>query len=153
MANSLAERKRQAEYMREWRAKNHEKLLEAERIRYAKNPKKFLDRAKAWHEKNKEKAREAYRNWKSVNYERVLDQNRNRASQRRANGGSFTIQEWYEILDKYGHKCLRCGRSDVKLTIDHIKPIALGGTHTADNIQPLCSSCNSSKQASEIDYR
>lgn len=51
----------------------------------------------------------------------------------------------YKILcERDGEKCQGCGRED-GLTIDHIKPIALGGTNDIDNLQLLCQSCNSSK--------
>jgi 5-methylcytosine-specific restriction endonuclease McrA len=29
----------------------------------------------------------------------------------------------------------------------------MGGTHTVDNVQPLCGPCNSRKHANHIDYR
>lgn len=67
--------------------------------------------------------------------------------------GRFTDKDWQEILDAYGNKCLCCGQSDIPLTIDHIVPLSLGGTNTKDNLQPLCSSCNSKKNAQTIDYR
>lgn len=42
--------------------------------------------------------------------------------------------------------CVRCG-STSDLTGDHIIPLRLGGTSTAENIQVLCRSCNSAKGA------
>lgn len=51
--------------------------------------------------------------------------------------------------DKY---CLCCG-TDSKLTLDHIVPIARGGSNRIGNLQTLCSSCNSRKGARYIDYR
>jgi 5-methylcytosine-specific restriction endonuclease McrA len=48
---------------------------------------------------------------------------------------------------------LCCGRPDVKLTQDHVVPLARGGSNLIDNIQPLCASCNSSKGTQTIDYR
>ena len=66
--------------------------------------------------------------------------------------GNLTGREWMAILKKYGGICLRCGSSE-RLTRDHVLPISMGGTTTAANIQPLCRSCNSSKNAKYIDYR
>ncbi|MHB8188944.1 MAG: HNH endonuclease [Ferrimicrobium sp.] len=40
--------------------------------------------------------------------------------------------------------CERCG-SESDLTVDHIIPLARGGSHDIDNLQTLCRSCNSSK--------
>lgn len=66
--------------------------------------------------------------------------------------GNFSYEEWMEILDKYGHRCLACGSKE-RLEADHIVPLALGGTNTVDNIQPLCRTCNASKHTKTIDYR
>ncbi len=65
----------------------------------------------------------------------------------------LTAEQWEAILDKYGRKCLACGRTDVKLTLDHIVPISKGGKHTADNAQPLCRPCNTHKGVKTTDYR
>ncbi len=65
----------------------------------------------------------------------------------------MTPDEWNAVLEFYGHRCLCCGRDDVKLTIDHVLPIFLGGAHTVENVQPLCGPCNSSKGHKHIDYR
>lgn len=41
-------------------------------------------------------------------------------------------------------QCVCCG-TDTDLVRDHIQPLAMGGSNTADNMQWLCRSCNSSK--------
>lgn len=68
-------------------------------------------------------------------------------------GGSYTAAEWKALLKRYGNQCLCCGRTDVRLTADHIIPVSQGGTSNIDNIQPLCASCNSRKHDKVIDYR
>ena len=40
--------------------------------------------------------------------------------------------------------CQQCG-SDEKLSVDHIVPRTLGGNDSMNNLQCLCSSCNSRK--------
>lgn len=69
------------------------------------------------------------------------------------NGGKFTLEEWIEMKKQYENKCLGCGNSEVKLTIDHVIPLIKGGEHNVDNIQPLCFQCNNRKRISIIDYR
>src|SRR5258708_32692418 len=48
------------------------------------------------------------------------------------------------VLDRDGHKCSYCG-STYDLTIDHIIPVAKGGTSTIENLRTLCGRCNMSK--------
>ena len=49
---------------------------------------------------------------------------------------------WYTAADKI---CTYCGKTNVKLTVDHVTPLIKGGTHTTDNFTLACNSCNSSK--------
>ena len=62
-------------------------------------------------------------------------------------------KEWKKLKNRYGNKCLCCGRSDLRLEADHIIPVSRGGTNDRDNIQPLCHPCNVKKSAQTIDYR
>lgn len=58
--------------------------------------------------------------------------------------GHFTAMEWLEIQDKQKGLCALCGEKK-KLTVDHIVPLARGGSNYASNIQGLCINCNSKK--------
>lgn len=65
---------------------------------------------------------------------------------------AYTHQEWKETVIFFGGECCYCGRTMRKgerLTRDHLEPVSVGGRSTQDNIVPACSSCNSSKGASE----
>lgn len=55
-----------------------------------------------------------------------------------------TMEEIAEVFRRYGHKCAKCP-SKHDLTVDHIIPLAKGGTWDINNLQPMCQSCNSSK--------
>ena len=44
----------------------------------------------------------------------------------------------------YGHKCGACGTT-WQPTIDHIVPVAFGGTHDDGNLWTLCRGCNTNK--------
>lgn len=48
------------------------------------------------------------------------------------------------ILERDGHKCLRCGAVD-DLTVDHIFPRSIGGRHEPANLRTLCRPCNSAR--------
>lgn len=59
----------------------------------------------------------------------------------------------YEILRRDSHTCRYCGASapDVPLRVDHVTPVALGGTDTPDNLVTSCEPCNSGKSSSTVD--
>lgn len=69
--------------------------------------------------------------------------------------GDLTSKEWDAIKNEFCNCCVACGvpGKDSPLTIDHVIPLSAGGAHTADNVQPLCKSCNSRKHTKTIDYR
>jgi hypothetical protein len=50
------------------------------------------------------------------------------------------------VKERDGFVCVYCGAT-TDLTIDHVKPIALGGTHDLTNLVTACRSCNSKKNA------
>lgn len=60
-------------------------------------------------------------------------------------------QRW-EILERDGFKCRYCGRKapDVRLEIDHQKPVAGGGCNCTSNLVTACFDCNRGKGVSVI---
>ncbi|MEW6129607.1 MAG: HNH endonuclease [Acidobacteriota bacterium] len=85
----------------------------------------------------------------------IIDRHTQRAK-RFGSTGSFTWEEWEAVLKAHNYACARCGATDSlyeRLQIDHIIPLQCGGTNTADNLQPLCPSCNNWKRTKAIDYR
>jgi len=62
----------------------------------------------------------------------------------------------FQILERDGFRCKACGadpRNDdeVRLHVDHIVPIALGGKTVEDNLQTLCQKCNQGKGADTVE--
>lgn len=66
--------------------------------------------------------------------------------------GSFTGKQWRDLCKKYNHRCACCG-AKAPLEADHVIPLSKGGSSYISNIQPLCRSCNASKNDKVIDYR
>ena len=69
----------------------------------------------------------------------------------RANGGTYSKDEWDSLVEKMNGVCPRCKQPTEKFTVDHIIPISKGGSNTIENIQPLCFSCNASKRHLETE--
>jgi hypothetical protein len=102
-------------------------------------------RCKAWRESNPE----AFREWCLANPVKLKERNWRRRAVEHEAAGTFTAEEFRAL----GNTCLRCGRSDVPMTPDHVMPLSKGGSNTIENIQPLCGSCSSSKKDKCADYR
>ena len=57
-----------------------------------------------------------------------------------------------EVFARDGNACLKCGALE-SLSLDHIQPLGFGGDNSINNLQTLCTSCNSSKGNTTKDYR
>ncbi|SKY30089.1 HNH endonuclease, putative [Mycobacteroides abscessus subsp. massiliense] len=59
----------------------------------------------------------------------------------------------YEVLRRDNYSCRYCGRSapEVKLTVDHVVPVALGGSDEPSNLVAACADCNSGKSSVPAD--
>lgn len=53
----------------------------------------------------------------------------------------------FEVLRRDDHTCQYCGAKapTVKLTVDHVTPVALGGSDKPNNLVAACADCNSGK--------
>ena len=66
---------------------------------------------------------------------------------RRRRKKSFPKTTRVMLYNQADGRCVLCGRK-IKyddMTIDHIKPLALGGTNAVENLQCTCRTCNSFK--------
>ena len=68
---------------------------------------------------------------------------------RRAVFGSYTAEDFEAIKEFFDYSCAYCGKQ-VGLTVDHVVPLASGGSNSIENIVPACLSCNCSKGAREM---
>lgn len=59
----------------------------------------------------------------------------------------------FEVLRRDNYTCRYCGASapDVELTVDHVVPVALGGTDNPDNLVTACRDCNAGKASTSPD--
>lgn len=138
-----------------YRINNLDKCRERE-LRFKRNkPEKQYEYHRRYCQANPEKFRRYARNYRLANPDKSKTAKARRRTRERGNGGSFSVAEWHDLCAQYDGRCLRCGRQEpeIKLTVDHVLPVDLGGTSNIDNIQPLCRWCNSAKSNRHIDYR
>lgn len=59
----------------------------------------------------------------------------------------------FEVFKRDSFKCQYCGASapEVILHVDHIKPVAKGGTNEITNLITSCATCNGGKSATPLD--
>jgi 5-methylcytosine-specific restriction endonuclease McrA len=156
---------------RDWYKNTSEEKREATKARMRANRSRITaeekEKRKAYNriwtskltDEQRKKRQETQNKWRASVYSKTPQVFLQVSHRRRARligaGGSYTESEWRELVDKYGHRCLRCGRpeSEVKLTADHVVPLIKGGSNNIENIQPLCRRCNSRKQARTMDFR
>lgn len=52
------------------------------------------------------------------------------------------------VFERNRYQCQSCGKTqrEAQLTIDHIIPLAKGGSNDVSNLQTLCLPCNQKKQ-------
>jgi 5-methylcytosine-specific restriction endonuclease McrA len=136
-----------------YRIKNREKEKVRKEKYYAENSEKVNAYYAKWAKRNPEKVKAYRAKYFSENSEKYNADIHARIARIAGNGGKYTVKEWNDLCETYNNKCLCCGRSDVKLTVDHVVPLSKGGVNFISNIQPLCGSCNSSKGTKVIDYR
>lgn len=128
---------------------------------YVENRQYNLDRQKVRRETEPEKVRAAEANWRRANKGKKYATNRRylkshpevkarlehkRRAAKKGAGGSYTAEEWADMLLAYGARCRRCA-TETNLTVDHVVPLSKKGTSFIWNLQPLCLSCNCSKGA------
>ena len=130
---------------REWRARNLERSRELCRKSntkiYWQDPEKYRQKTKIFNLKNPEKARI----WRKV-----------AKAARRCTEGSHTAADIADILRLQRKRCAEpsCRKSlAAGYHVDHIMPLARGGSNDRRNLQALCPTCNLSKSAKDpIDF-
>ena len=116
-----------------WRASNPEKAKSIRARHRAANP-------------DNERAMKA--NWERANPEASRIRSHNYRARKRENGGKLSRGIAAKLFRLQRGKCACCGEPlGTEYHLDHIMPLALGGSNTDDNIQILRSTCNQQKHA------
>lgn len=143
-------------YAREYSKRYYQTVKDKKRQYAVENKDKIKQRMhkyqKDYYPKNKEHINEKNNRWRIENPEQASALRQNRRALESKAEGSFTKEEWKNLCDKYGNRCLKCGKEG-KMSVDHVVPLSKGGSNWITNIQPLCFPCNASKHTETIDYR
>lgn len=143
---------------RDWYHRNAESQRAASRERYKNNPhnkrKKDLER----YHSNPQKQKDAVNRRKERDPEgwklSAINRQHNRRARVRLSGGKLSNGIVEKLITMQNGLCACCSQPlNGKYHLDHIMPLALGGTNTDDNVQLLLPRCNLSKGAKHpIDY-
>ena len=163
----LANREKRLAYQMEWNNANKDKAkINSDKWR-AENRENERLRALEFRRHNPQLAKQIHLNYRNRNRDKINARDARRrkdrpelsrlyASKRRARkiaaGGSHTIEDIEKLLRVQKHRCAnpRCRKSiRKKYHVDHVIPLARGGSDDKTNLQLLCIPCNLIKGAKD----
>ena len=126
-----------------------------------KNLKQYKLSQQTWVENNRDKVRKKNTKWRKNNKEYFLVYgHKRRALKKGLNHSPYTLKE---VLDSYGKNCHLCNLPinlqaskvfgtlgwENSLHIDHVIPLARGGSDSLENVRPSHAICNSKKHVKQ----
>lgn len=144
-----------AEDTAKWRSANREAWKASNRASKQRHQHKYTERQRQDYKADPTPFREAwaryYERAKPYHLARAAEAGHARRALEKGCGGRHSAADLSNILKAQGHKCGYC-RADLRKTkkhLDHIVPLALGGSNDRTNLQYLCAPCNLSKGAKD----
>ncbi|MEN6429762.1 MAG: HNH endonuclease [Coriobacteriales bacterium] len=118
---------------------NREAILAAAAAHYAENRERICARQREWSKDNPGASRAAHRN---------------RAARKMGSGGTHTTADVRAQYKRQRGRCYWCGeKTAADYHVDHVIPLALGGSNGPENLVIACPSCNLHKGAKHpIDF-
>lgn len=115
---------------------------------------RYPNYTREYYASHKDQTRQSVRDWRSRNPDRAYEQQARRRA--RLVGATSEPIDREVIVLRDNSTCYLCGRILTldEITIDHVMPLARGGSHTMDNLRVACGPCNSAKRMYTLDeYR
>lgn len=140
-------------------SKNRDVVLARKRKYYIRTREHHIRYFKKYSIENSQRNVERARRWAKSNPEKVKEIGVRAFHNRRAKmakvENDFTRKDWNECKNFFRLEsglidCAYCNKNMKNATLEHFIPIHKSGNHTADNILPICQSCNSKKSASDF---
>lgn len=129
------------EELHELREKNNKK----NRGCYAKNKEENARKKKEYFERNKERIYAYNREYYKKNRQYQTAANSRRRARKSQSESHHTHADIERIFLRQKKRCACCNCALDKFHVDHIFPLALGGSNGVENIQILCPTCNMRK--------
>jgi len=129
---------------RAWRAKNKERVAKYERAKEAKVQADPIKLAARYENRRQYRIKNAAK----VRATKSLYKARRRIKSRTADSSCSAVQ-WMARCALYGWRCAYCWFDLNKMTVqmDHVVPLAKGGSNWPSNLVPACGKCNMRKNA------
>lgn len=145
-ANYLLNKEKYLARSKAYRIANKEKMKDAKKAYRQRNKQHHNAYNSEWRAKNLEIARALTAAWDKANPEKRRAIANNRRAAIAKSGGKHTASDLLELMKLQKHKCACC-KVDItdSYHVDHIIPIASGGSNDKLNLQLLCPLCNRSK--------
>ncbi len=107
----------------------------------------------AYYERHAERLNKRIADYHRANPAVVRAKSNKHRALRLAAEGSFTAEEWNELVRAHRARCAYCGETAV-LEPDHRVALSRGGSNRIENILPACHRCNARKhRMTEAEFR
>ena len=146
---------RTKEIDRVWREANADKHRANARAWGAANRERKAEVSAAWAKRNPEKVKASGRAWHKAHPENARERKHRRRAREKAAHGTWTADDLRLLQSILGDRCLHpgCRTPTDRVAVDHVIPLARGGSNQPTNLQPLCVHCNTRKCTRRTDYR
>ena len=144
-------KKQEREYMRKWKARNKEQVLEYNKKYCDEHPEWARVQKRLYYRRNRNQRLEAAKEYKKNNRQLYNEIGRKRRNLKEGLPATLTEKEWQELLRLCQNKCYYCGSGfsgNNPVERDHKIPLSKGGGYTKENIVPACRNCNARKHTS-----
>ena len=123
---------------------------------WLEKPEVMLERSRKYYRENKVAHRASVKAWGERNPDALRAISHKRRCAERNAEGEFSSADIQKLFESQFGMCTGCGNAlessgDKKYHVDHVMPIALGGSNWPSNLQLLCPRCNLTKNAKHPD--